>query len=454
MKSPSKRRVILSLLLYLCFKKYRRDKDIIEASALKSLYAKNRRRKQRTPWSEVQTRICDSHFRRMFRMSRDSFNLLCLKIIDGVGERNFKSEAYIEANLQYEPLHYDLYRSIHNAHKVTSGGYISGEVKLAIALRMLAGGSSLDLAVIFDVSVSHCRKIFIDVLKDWIIKPNIGLIDIESYLKDENAMRSVSEGFSKRSNGILKGAIGAIDGWLVRITCPSESRDHVKSATTFFSRKGFYALNVQCMVDDKKKVLWAAFSNKGSSHDSTCFRTSYLYNNVLKPMQDQLFQSSYYILGDSAYAIEGFIIPPYDNAKVKSPEDAFNFYHSSARITVECAFGEIDRRWEIFWSSISYSLFNTCIICEAGMHLHNFLVDYRNSMIDPSSESSIENEIFILDQLDNNIISTAVGTDATRPRGRPTNEEIVCRMNGVNLRDQLKHELSAHNMQRPSKNIR
>ena len=57
-----------------------------------------------------------------------------------------------------------------------------------------------------------------------------------------------------------------------------------------------------------------------------------------------MYDRGYFILGDSAYAIESFILPPYNLAKSKSPEDDFNFYHSSARITVECAFGEIDLR--------------------------------------------------------------------------------------------------------------
>ena len=53
----------------------------------------------------------------------------------------------------------------------------------------------------------------------------------------------------------------------------------------------------------------------------------------------------YYILGDSAYAIESFLLPLYDKATPISSEEDFNFYHSGARITVECIFGEIDLRW-------------------------------------------------------------------------------------------------------------
>ena len=57
-----------------------------------------------------------------------------------------------------------------------------------------------------------------------------------------------------------------------------------------------------------------------------------------------LAQKEIFIIGDSAYAIDSFIVPPYDLTKSKTPEDDFNYFLSSARITVECAFGEIDLR--------------------------------------------------------------------------------------------------------------
>ena len=62
----------------------------------------------------------------------------------------------------------------------------------------------------------------------------------------------------------------------------------------------------------------------------------------------------------------------------KSPQDDFNFFHSSARITVECAFGEIDLRWGIFWKRLCCSVDMNMLVCEDYMHLHNFLVSYRD----------------------------------------------------------------------------
>ena len=92
----------------------------------------------------------------------------------------------------------------------------------------------------------------------------------------------MSNGFSKRSNGVLVGAIGAIDGWLVRIQRPSFRSDRIINPVSFFSRKGFYALNVQCIVDDQKKVLWASYAHKGGSHDSSAFRDTKLYQMLIE----------------------------------------------------------------------------------------------------------------------------------------------------------------------------
>ena len=44
---------------------------------------------------------------------------------------------------------------MYDANVATTGGYIAGEVKLAITLRLLAGGDALDIAVIFDVYAGH-----------------------------------------------------------------------------------------------------------------------------------------------------------------------------------------------------------------------------------------------------------------------------------------------------------
>ena len=65
-------------------------------------------------------------------------------IIPKDGEQ-FKPESCIDAFLVDKD-------NIFMSNKRTTGGYISGEIKLGITLRLLVGGNSLDSGVIFDIS--------------------------------------------------------------------------------------------------------------------------------------------------------------------------------------------------------------------------------------------------------------------------------------------------------------
>jgi hypothetical protein len=41
------------------------------------------------------------------------------------------------------------------AHEASTGGFVSGEIKLALTLRLLAGGSYLDLSLLYEVGSSY-----------------------------------------------------------------------------------------------------------------------------------------------------------------------------------------------------------------------------------------------------------------------------------------------------------
>ena len=168
-------------------------------------------------------------------------------------------------------------------------------------------------------------------------------------------------------------------------------------------------------------------------------------------MRLKLFGLGYYLLGDSAYGIESILIPPYDNTSPKTPEDDFNFYHYSARITVECAFGEINLRWAIFWKRICCSLSHAAIIIEGAMHLHNFLVNYReNIVLDKNLHTYIEREVFNNDLSNNGIVPIVVG-DEGRSAGRPLNSEREWKLKGILRRDLLKGSLMDRDLHRPRK---
>ena len=82
---------------------------------------------------------------------------------------------------------------------------------------------------------------------------------------------------------------------------------------------------------------------------------------------------------------------PYDGTMHGMAEDDFNYFHSSSRISIECAFGKINLRRGILLCALKLSLKMNCMIIDACMRLHNFIVDSRN---DESFGTSLDHEVF------------------------------------------------------------
>jgi hypothetical protein len=90
-------------------------------------------------------------------MSKALFQKLCNKIEGIVGPAEFKSKDYLDEILSRH--HNPQWTNILFAHEHSTGGFISGEVKITITLRILGGGSYLDLALLFESSLNHTHKI-------------------------------------------------------------------------------------------------------------------------------------------------------------------------------------------------------------------------------------------------------------------------------------------------------
>ena len=112
--------------------------------------------KTRPTWAGFCNRVSDSHFRRQFRMTRNAFTNLCTILSAAIGQDTFRSEN-------------SPWSTNNSASLQARGGLIAGEVKVALSLRLLAGGSYLDLMPLFDVSVPHIYVIF-DQFLGWVIK--------------------------------------------------------------------------------------------------------------------------------------------------------------------------------------------------------------------------------------------------------------------------------------------
>ena len=183
-----------------------------------------------------------------------------------------------------------------------------------------------------------------------------------------------------------------------------------------------------------------------------------------------LYERGLYIVGDSAYSLKGFLLTPYDNALPSSKEDSFNYFLSRMRIYVECTFGEVDRRWGIFWRPLEGSLDQHKYTIDAALRLHNYIVDYREATTTTTTTTTttgmLEQERMRTrerDELDHACDDfrranpfTPIGVfdeddeEERRRRGRPSNIELDERNRGKALRDMLRDLLWRRGLSRPA----
>jgi len=384
---------------------------------------------------------------------------MCYEIEDLVGQTNFKSEEYLRHILEYN----DGNRSINivHAHDRSTGGFITGEVKLAITLRVLGGGSYMDIALLFGISFNHAHKIMGYVIQNWLTHPFFYPIDGIKYCSDELRMREVSDHFFNASQGVMSGCIGALDGWVVKIRAPSR-RDGVSDPASFYSRKGYHGLNVQAIVDKRKIFLYRSIISRGAEHDSTAFKNSSLYKWLVNNWNN-LKEKGYYFIGDSAYSIRSFLHTPYDNAVHGTAEDNYNFFHSSSRISIECAFGEMDLRFGIFWRPLSMSLARNIATIDACMRVHNMIVMARQ---DDCTMDTLDMDVF-LDDARRHFTNTddfeegVHGGESDLRRdadgnpsrgGRPPRQELQLALVGRKWRDNHRDEIARQHLVRPPNN--
>jgi len=194
-----------------------------------------------------------------------------------------------------------------------TGGFIPGEVKVAVTIRLLTGGSYLNLVPLFGMVRSHIYKTFDQVI-EWVnIAFEMPLVSILCK-KQWSVLHEMTQEFAEKSGGFFYGTFGALDGMALQIQCPTLK--DMPDPGNFCCRKGFYALNLQAICDKNKRFLWALIMNKGSLHDSAAFAASKLLD-LLKEKAHHLKQEGLFLNGDSPHPLHSFLQVPCDQVEVQ-----------------------------------------------------------------------------------------------------------------------------------------
>jgi hypothetical protein len=368
------------------------------------------------------------HVTASYRRQRANFDQLCMKMKSGLFLRSFRLRPRGFHEL-YQQLADALHKDPVQASR-SSGEPIYPVLRLAMALRWLAGGSYIDICVLYGVSPEG----FYTSL--WLVLAVIVRTYRIQFDMQEASLQKVAAGFLDRQRKkVFRKVAGALDGMIVKIRRPS-TREFPKPMQTW-CRKGYYGLNVQAVCDAARRFTFVAIDCPGSVHDSLAFSLSTLGKHIhhLPP--------GYFILGDAAYKAIPRCLTPYEGRGTTEGEKNFSFYQSSLRINIECAFGALYKRWGVLWRPLSCSLKHNVLVVQACFALHNFCID-RGQPVDlrpPRGRSSV--------RIDEAPYFTAEGSPQNVLNGFIPEQFQRVNSNMAEVRRELTDEIAQRGMRRP-----
>jgi hypothetical protein len=248
---------------------------------------------------------------------------------------------------------------------LSSGGTVSPLLHLAVTLRLLAGGSNLDISFGYHIHSSTIYQVFFRTL--YAINDAVDNIQFPYY--NEEKLREVASTFT-RINRLFPGTVAAGDGVVFRMRKPM-SDDVDGNVSSFFTRKGYYAYGMQGFVDGNCKFLHISMRTCSSTHDCT----AYLVSGISEIIRKKLLPLWAHIVLDEAYRCTDQELSPWKGRHLPPDKDAFNYYLSLNRQVVERAFGLLVGRWGIFWRPLRFTIRKIGIIVTVCCKLHNICVD-------------------------------------------------------------------------------
>ena len=180
----------------------------------------------------------------------------------------------------------------------------------------------------------------------------------------DEEIQKIKQDFLDR--GYIENVVGAIDGTHIPILIPED--DHMD----FLNRKSYHSLVFQAIaIGTNLKFIDLYGGWAGSVHDAQVFQNSSIFRK---------FTSGLYagcvLLADAAYPLAVWCLTPFERKQQQPLHEAnYNFWHSSARMTVERAFGVLKKRFPILkkpWTSNVQQVVEVMTICVA---LHNLCCD-------------------------------------------------------------------------------
>ncbi|XP_061166373.1 putative nuclease HARBI1 [Saccostrea echinata] len=186
-----------------------------------------------------------------------------------------------------------------------------------------------------------------------------------------NELNQIANNFQQK-NG-FPGIAGALDGTHIRIAKPTNHGD------SYINRKGFPSLQLQAVCKEDMMFTHVFTGFPGSCHDARVLRNSDLWENGL-----QMIPNIYHIIADAAYPLRIWLLTPYrDNGHLTHEQRRYNNYLSSNRMVIERAFALLKGRFRrlrfLETQKIEYAvkiIMTSCVLHNVCIFNHDEVDDF------------------------------------------------------------------------------
>lgn len=152
-------------------------------------------------------------------------------------------------------------------------------------------------------------------------------------------MGEIKAKFQRLSN--IPGVIGGIDGSYIPIKAPKVDPE------VYINRKCFYGITLQAICTPSLKYIDCFAGYPSSVSDIRILRNSDIYA-LIRANPQTYFPNGEFLLGDKAYPVLSWLIPPYINrGNITEVQKQFNKTLASTRQVIERSFALLKGRFRI-----------------------------------------------------------------------------------------------------------
>ncbi|KAL7483798.1 hypothetical protein ACHAW6_009449 [Cyclotella cf. meneghiniana] len=293
----------------------------------------------------------------------------------------------------------------------TPNGAINTKLRLSAAIRFYAGGSPLDIMLSHGMSRQSIYQSVWGTTDAVNATSSLSLNRDNAEFPSHDEQEEIAEGFKLRSKAAFDKICLAVDGMLVWTVQPTRAdceELRVGQRQFYCARKDKFGMNLMAGCDHMCRFRWADLRHPGLTSDYLAFATSDL-GVQLEHESNNIMKNEYTMVGDNAWVPRLWMAVPIPGHCISGTDDAYNFYHSQVRITIERAFGIFVHRWGILRRPLSVSILRVPPLIMCLMKLHNYCIDSKTS----STPSTLLNDERSINRMASSRGSTQTTRNAT-----------------------------------------